>query len=125
MNVRALVSAPSRPLLVKRVSASGSLDPPRWNPCHSTPDLHPQSTPNASGSPGFILPVPPLPFSRNFSAHQPQVTLPRRRGKTLISPSATSQKRGVRDEKQKERIHYLRLQKRKALVFRRHCYYFS
>lgn len=69
----------SLPLTGPRASGSPELTrlgPPRC------PTVTPLLRPHPSLHPAGAL----FPFSGSISAHQPQVTFPRRRGKTLISP---------------------------------------
>lgn len=52
------------------------------------------SWPHSPSTPRMHIAGAPLPFSRNISAHQPQITFPRRCGKTFTSPLWLPQKWG-------------------------------
>lgn len=96
VNITALPSAllPSSSLCAFNVNVPQGHDPMEMEPLLFRPWPSPWLHTQCRQLPRLHTAGVPFPFVRNISAHQPQMTLPRRHGKTLISPSVTSQKRG-------------------------------
>lgn len=96
VNITALPSAllPSSSLCSFNVNVPQGHDPMEMEPLLLRPWPSPWLHTQCWQLPRLHTAGAPFPFVRNISAHQPQMTLPRRHGKTLISPSVTSQKKG-------------------------------